>query len=313
MLEGMHTHTHTPFSVRNSANPRYALLAGGWAVGTVSILIVAKLYAYVQSGSSAVLATLMDSLVDGGISVMMLLAVRMSLKPADENHRHGHGKIEGLAALFQSAAMFAGAAFLAFESAHRFMDPDPLRDHMLGIGVAGLAIVLSLVLIGVQKFCLVRAPSLAIEADSVHYKTDAALNGSVIAVLLLDYYGAPEWIDPASGLLIAAYFLLTAAYIGRKGMDMLMDRELPPEVRGHIEAIISRHTKVLGMHDLRTRKSGMTLYISFDIELDPDMSLQAAHDIARTLETAILRDFPYAEIMIHMDPVGDTADARHTL
>lgn len=294
-------------------NPRYALLAAGWSVATVTILIFIKIWAYVVSDSSAMLATLMDSVMDAGVSLILLMAVRYSLKPADEGHRYGHGKIEGLAALFQSAMMFGGACFILFESGHKFLHPQDVSNHFLGAGVAGVAIVLSIVLVMVQRFALARAPSLAIEADRAHYTTDIALNGAVIVALMINYYGGPLWVDPLTAILIAGYFMWTSVHIGRQGADMLMDRESPNAVRDRIHAIVKNHPEVLGIHDLRTRKSGMVLHISFDVEIDPDFTLRAAHDVTRELEQMILKDFPYAEILIHMDPYGDTFDARHTV
>lgn len=294
-------------------NPRYALLAAGWSVVTVSILILIKIWAYVESDSSAMLATLMDSVMDAGVSVILLLAVRYSLKPADHGHRHGHGKIEGIAALFQSAMMFAGACFILFESGHKFLHPQTVSHHMTGVVVAGVAIGLSLVLVMVQRFALARAPSLAVEADRAHYTTDIALNGTVIVALLVHYYGGPAWVDPLTALCIAGYFGWTSWHIGRQGADMLMDKELSPAVRERIESIVKNHDEVLGIHDLRTRRSGMVLHITFDVEIDPDFTLRAAHDVTRELEQMILADFPYAEILIHMDPHGDTFDARHTV
>lgn len=259
------------------------------------------------------LATLTDSVVDAAVSLMMLFAVRLSLKPADEKHRHGHGKIEGIAALLQGAFMGGAGLFLAFEAFDRFVNPVQLSDHRLAVIVAFIAILMSVILVTVQKFVLRRAPSLAIEADHAHYKTDIFLNGSVIVALLVDYYGGPGWLDSSFALLIAAYFILTSWRITNKSVDMLMDKELPDKVRFHIEQIVLDHKDVHGMHDLRTRMSGMSMHISFDVELDPAMTLEAAHDVVRELDHRILDVYPHAETIIHMDPVGDTEDARHSV
>lgn len=291
--------------------PRYALFASVWAIGTVSILILIKGYAYSQSQSAAILATFTDSLSDAAISLMMLLALRYSLRPADHDHRHGHGKMEGIAALFQAAFLSGAGIFLVFESIHRFMEPREVSHHMLGITVAAIAMVLSSFLVTVQRYCLKRAPSLAVEADRAHYSTDIALNGSVIIALLASYYGGPAWIDPACAVLIAAYYGFTARRIALDAVDMLMDKELPEAVRIKIHEIIRRHPDILGHHDLRTRKSGMTIHISMDVELDPHLSLEHSHEIIRAVEHDLLDDFPYAEIIIHADPFGDPHDTRH--
>ena len=293
--------------------PRYALIASVWAIATVAILIVIKLFAYMQSGSAAVLGTLTDSLTDAGISLMMLMALRYSLRPADHDHRHGHGKMEGVAALFQAAFLSGAALFLTFEALRRFEEPQIVSHHVTGIWVAGISIVLSFVLVFVQGYCLKRAPSLAISADRAHYTTDIALNGAVIFALFVNLQGGPAWVDPACALAIAVFYFFLTRKIGLEAIDMLMDKELPEAVRNRIKAIIKRHPDILGFHDLRTRKSGMIIHISFDVEVDPDIPLKEAHDYVRALEMDILADFPLAEIIIHKDPFGDTDDPRHPI
>lgn len=300
-------------ALQQDVEPRYALLAAVWAVATVGVLIVLKGWVYWISGSAAVLATLTDSLSDAGISLMMLFALRYSLKPADKSHRHGHGKAEGLAALLQAAFLGGAGFFLVLSSLQHFADPEPISHHMLGIGVAVIAIVMTFVLTMVQKFCLSRAPSLAVESDRTHYTSDLFLNGAVIVSLLIAYYGGPAWVDPLCALGVACYLGMAAAKIAGRAADMLMDKELPQAVRDRIKNIVMQHEDVYSMHDLRTRKSGMVLHISFDVEIDPEMRLRDAHAVTRDLETMILRDFPYAEVIIHKDPVGDTHDARHSV
>lgn len=292
-------------------DPRYAMFASFWALGTVTILIGIKGYAYWLSDSAAVLATLTDSFTDAAMSLAMLFALTYSLRPADRSHRHGHGKMEGIGALFQSACLIGAAVFLIFEALQRFAQPPELTHHMIAVVVAAIAVVMSIILVMVQNYCLSKAPSLATEADQAHYSTDIALNGSVIAALLINYYGGPGWVDPLCAFFVAAYYLYAARKIGLKAIDMLTDRELPEAVRIRIIDTIKLHPDILGWHDLRTRKSGMVLHISFDVEVDPNITLKEAHDLVRALEDDILDDFPYAEIIIHKDPYGDPHDHRH--
>jgi ferrous-iron efflux pump FieF len=298
---------------KDQHNPRYALLASAWAIGTVTILILIKSYAYYISDSTAMLATLIDSVIDVAVSLMMLFAVRLSLKPADSEHRHGHGKVEGIAALMQGAFMAGAGLFLFFESLNRFSNPVLLANHGIAIGIAGTSIFLSLLLLMVQRYCLKRAPSLAIEADHAHYKNDILLNGSVIVALLIAQKTGIGWLDPLLSIFIAACFLFTAWRITNLSLDMLMDRELPAPMRQRIADLANNHPEIFGMHDLRTRMSGMNFHISFDVELEPSLSLQRAHDIIRALDHKILEEFPNAEIIIHMDPRGDIADPRHNM
>lgn len=291
--------------------PEKALIAGMASIVTVTILIGLKAVMFFFTGSTSMLATLMDSLADATVSVMTFFVIRFSLKPADDNHRSGHGKIEGLAAVFQGCFIAAAALVLLFESFRRLQEPQTINHHEWGIAVMLVSIALSLVLLKIQKQVLKEAPSLAVEADHAHYATDIIVNIGVIIVLLALRAGAPSWIDAAFGVLMTIYLLYTARAIGWQGMDMLLDRELPDDVRAAIKARVRAHPAVKDMHDLRTSKSGMRMFISFDIEVDGAMTLTAAHDISRDIEHELLQDYPHAEIMIHIDPEGDPHDTRH--
>lgn len=290
---------------------RFALIAGAAAVSTAVILIVTKTAAWMMTGSASVLASLTDSMMDAWVSGVNLLAIRYSLKPADADHRYGHGKIEGIAALFQAALMSAATVFLCLEASSRLYKPAPIESMPVAIGVMLFSTMMSTALVLVQRYCLSRSPSLAVESDQAHYSTDIIVNAGTLLALFLVHRGAPLWIDSAFAFVVAIYLARTAWGIGMKGVDMLMDREVPDEQRVRILSIIHADGRVLGVHDLRTRTIGVKIHISFDVEIDPQMSLQGAHDVTRDLESAILKDFPSAEVMIHMDPAGDPHDSRH--
>lgn len=290
----------------------YALVAGVASIATVAILIFIKAFAYVMSGSAAVLSSLIDSVMDAVVSLINIMAIRYSLKPADHDHRYGHGKVEGLAALFQSAFIAGAGVFLVFESLDRLARPEPSSESLTAIAIMFISILLSGVLVLVQKVSLKYAPSLAVEADSAHYSGDIAINAGVVAILLCLHYGAPGWVDPAFAIIVAAYLGYTAYTVAMKGIDMLLDRELPDDMRAQIIDIINRHPDAIGAHDLRTRRTGMDINIAFDLEIDPDKSLRTAHAIAIDIEQQILKLFPNAEIMIHKDPAGvPHTDSRH--
>ncbi len=294
-----------------ASNKSHSLFAAYWALGTVAILIIIKLGAYYMSGSAALLASLTDTLGDGVISIITLISIRISLMPADEDHRHGHGKVEGFSALLQASFLIGAAVFLIFESAQRIFRPVEVDYHFLGIGVSVIAVILSVILVRIQQKALERAQSLAIEADQRHYMNDIFINGAVIIGLLVHYYTGLIWVDSALGAIIAFYIGWTGYDVGQKAADMLMDREIGEDKRAIISDIVHANKEVRGMHDLRTRRTGMDIHISFDVELDPTLSLHDAHAITRELEFALLAEFPNAEIIIHMDPEGDTYDTRH--
>jgi ferrous-iron efflux pump FieF len=290
----------------------HALRAGAASLAVVAALIVAKAAAYAASSSASVLSSLMDSIGDAAASFVTFMAIRYSIRPPNEDHRFGHGKIEGLSALFQ-AGLIAGAALLVlWESAGHILHPQAVAHSGFALWVMGFSTVVSAGLVAFQNYSARRAGSLAVEADRAHYGADIFVNIGVLAVLLLLRAGAPLWIDPAFALAVAAWLVRTAVKIGRGGVDMLLDREMPDEVRTQIKKTVIRNKAVLGIHDLRTRRSGMRTFMSFDIELDPALSLHESHEIVRAVEHSLLGVFPDAEILIHVDPHGDTADSRHS-
>lgn len=289
-----------------------ALSSSAITVATVIVLVFAKTVAVAYSGSAAVLSALMDSLGDIGLSVMTLIAIRWSQKPADEEHRFGHGKIEGISALFQAAFLIGGGSFLVLESLSRFIHPAHISNHVFTLFLMALSVILSGLIAAVQKIGSKKSGSLALEADSLHYSSDIAINGSVFLVVAIDYAGyAATWLDPLCALAVAGLMGSSALQIAEKSFAMLMDKELPSDMRSRIIAIIRSHPEVLGLHDLRTTQSGTKYMISFDIELDPSMLLWSAHEISRAIEKVLLNEFENAEVMIHIDPYGDIEDSRH--
>lgn len=294
-----------------NTHQRTVLFASLYGLITAIILSLAKGYVFYLSGSAAVLATFVDSIVDVIISCILFFALRYSFKPADIDHRYGHGKMEGVASLFQGALMAAAGLFVIFESLSRFQDPVIVTHHSSAMVVIAVSLFLSLMVLWVQKRALRKTNSLILEADFAHYKTDIYLNASVIFALAFHYYNGPIWIDPMMALLIAGYFFYTSYTITFKSIDILMDKELPEKTRQRIFKIANNHQGILGMHDLRTRDCGKHFHISFDVELDKNLSLEAAHDIVRALDNKITAIYPNAEVIIHMDPEGDIDDSRH--
>ena len=278
----------------------HSLFAAYWALGTVLILVVIKTAAYYLSGSAALLG-----------SLITLASIRISLMPADKDHRFGHGKVEGFSAMLQASFLIGASVFLVFESGRRLLRPEDITHHFLGIAVSIVAVVLSIILVRVQQRAIEKTQSLAIEADQRHYMNDVLINGAVIVGLTFHYFTGMIWADSLLGFVIALYIGWTGYEVGQKAADMLMDREIEEEKRETIHSIVENFKGVYGMHDLRTRRSGMSIIISFDIELDPDQSLRDAHAITREIEFALLEEFPNAEILIHNDTRHKVQGVHH--
>lgn len=273
------------------------------SVATAILLAAGKAVAFWVTHSMAMLATLVDSVMDGGASLITAFAVRYSLKPPDAEHRFGHGKSEALAGLAQATFIAASAVFLIWQAIDRFMDPQPLESIPAGIAVMIGSIAVTSLLIVYQRRVVRATGSNAIRADALHYLSDLATNLATVVALVLSAWGLTR-LDPVFAIAIAVSTLLGALRIGRDTLSVLMDQELPSEVQERIRTIALGHAQVLGVHDLRTRQSGPTKLIQFHLEMDGSISLHDAHRISDEVERAIRDAFPGSDVVIHEDPAG---------
>src|SRR5262252_10931780 len=162
---------------------RLRRLATYASVSVAAVLIAAKFAAWLETGSVALLSSLVDSLLDAAASLVNLLAVRHAMIPADREHRFGHGKAEPLAVLGQSAFIAGSAVLLLLEAVRRLSFPQPVANSTVGIVVIAFSIVVTLALVMFQRHVIRRSRSVAISADSLHYASDLVLNGGVIVSL----------------------------------------------------------------------------------------------------------------------------------
>lgn len=283
---------------------RLMRLATSASVATAAVLIGIKLVAWMLTDSVSLFASLIDSAMDVLASLVNYFAVRHALQPADREHRFGHGKAEPLAALGQAAFITGSGIFLLMEASHRIIQPRPVEHGAVGIGVMVFATVATLALVAVQRYTIRKTDSTAVRADAMHYVTDVLVNGAVILSLVLSTEFGWKYADPLFAIAIAGYIVYAAWRIAREALDQLMDRELPDDDRERIKAIALAHPEVSSLHDLRTRASGLSTFIQLHLEMDGNLSLVRAHEIADAVEAEIMRAFPNAEVIIHEDPAG---------
>ncbi len=275
------------------------------SVSTGIFLAVIKLIAYLFTGSVALLTSLIDSVIDIFTSLVNMFAVKQSLIPADKEHRFGHGKIESLAGLAQSAFIAGSVMFIVFEAANRLIHPEPIENGAIGLFVMIISMIATLALVYYQRKLIKETGSVAIKADSLHYVSDIMFNASVILAIVLSYYFGITSADPLIAMLIAAYIIYGIINIARHCLDQLLDRELPDEDREEILKLLKSHSEVRDVHGFRTRASGRDIFIQCHIELDGDLSLVAAHEIAEQVQRKIQHAYPNADIIIHQDPGND--------
>ncbi|MEX1107469.1 MAG: cation diffusion facilitator family transporter [Dongiaceae bacterium] len=272
------------------------------SLATALTLVTIKTIAALMTGSVSILSTLLDSLLDTAASVVTLFAVRHALVPADREHRFGHGKVEALAALAQSAFITGSAVFLMVEVIGRFSAPVPVTHSAIGIGVMLISIAATIALVFYQRHVIRKTRSLAIRSDSAHYIGDLAVNVAVIVAVLVTTQLGWLYADPVIATAIAAYIVWMAWGVARGALDMLMDRELPDVERQTIKSLALADPRVCAVHDLRTRSAGRQHFIQMHIEMDGRLSLTQAHEIADAAEGRILEAFPGSEVIVHQDP-----------
>lgn len=280
---------------------RLLRLATRASVAVAGILIVTKAIAWWLSGSISMLAGLTDSLLDGVTSFLNLLAVHYALRPADDDHRYGHGKAESLAGMAQALFIAVSAVLIAFQAIERLKHPEPIGAPWIGIGVIVFSLVMTVALLALQHRVVKATGSNAVHADSLHYRSDLLLNGSILVALVLASFGWPQ-LDGWFGLGIAGYILWSAIQIARQSFSVLMDEELPADVSQNMLELACSVPGVLGAHDLRTRISGNIWYVQLHLELPGELTLSVAHDLSDRAAEAIERRYPQAEVLVHADP-----------
>lgn len=280
---------------------RLVKLASWGPLLAVSVLIVSKLYAWIMTGSASIMATLTDSVLDIGASGISFFVIRYALEPADDEHRFGHGKAESLAGLAQAAFICGSSLLLVFHAIGRLSQPAYLQHYAIGMWVAAFSIVVTLVLVLFQQWVVKQTNSVAIKADSLHYKGDLLLNAAVLLAIWLANKGV-AYVDALFAILIALYLMYNAWTVAHESADSLMDKELSDEEHQKILELALNHPKVSGVHEFRTRQAGHTKFIQMHLEMDDSLTLYEAHLISEEVELALAAEFGEVDVIIHEDP-----------
>jgi ferrous-iron efflux pump FieF len=274
------------------------------AVAVAAFLMVLKAAAAWTIGSLALGSAALDSAVDVFISLANYFVLRRSVAPPDEDHAYGHGKFESLAALGQGLFLAGGAAGLVIEGVRRFSSPTAPRDNGLGIAVLLVAAVMSLAVARLLKAAAERSGSPALQADSLHYGTDLWINVAALASILIVRWTGWWPADPLVALAVAALVLRTAVVLVVGAVGDLSDRVLPGNELARIDAVVASFApRVLGMHDLKTRRSGRQRFVELHLEIPKSASFEEAHDLMVEVLRAIERELPRSKVFVHGDPV----------
>ena len=284
-----------------------------WWGAVVNLLLTAcKIMAGIFGRSAAMIADGVHSLSDLSSDAVVLIFTRISSKAKDRDHEFGHGKFETLATVIISLILIVVGAKLmsnGIKSIHACIDGEVLpRPGFIALAAAVVSIVSKEILYQWTAAVGRKTGSTAVMANAWHHRSDAlssigALLGIGGAIILGD-----KWtiLDPITSCVISVAIIVVAVKMALPSLAELLETSLPEDIEKEIMDIASSVPGVNDIHELKTRRNGMSFIIDAHVVVDPDMTVVEAHDIATNVEEALCGRFgPETQTSIHIEP--DTA------
>jgi cation diffusion facilitator family transporter len=272
-----------------------------------AVLTLIKLTIGIASGSVAVLASAIDSVLDMFVSIFNYFAISNSEKPADKTFNYGRGKIEALASVIEGTIITMSGLFLLYQAVKKALNGEVSTYVDISIIVMIISLVITIFLVIYLNKVAKKTKSMVIKADALHYKTDVYSNAAVLISLVLVYLTGLEIIDVLVGSAIALYIIYSAYELIHDGILVLLDRAVDEEIVKDIVEIINDNEKVNAHHLLKTREAGHQTFVEVHLVFDCIITLMEAHRSSDSIEDKIKnldnsRDWI---INIHMDPYDD--------
>ena len=283
---------------------------------TATILIVMKLFIGLMSGSVAVLASAIDSVLDLIVSAFNYFAITKAEQPADKKFNYGKGKIEALAAVIEGTVITVSGLFILYTAVKKAIFQEPLANLGDSIIVMIISLGLTIALVTFLNYVAKKTHSMVVKSDALHYKTDVLSNGAILVSLVLIQATGFELIDSIMGVVISIYIIHSAYEIIRDGVYILLDASLDEETVEKMRDIILEEKEISDFHYLKTRKSANTNFVDVHLVFSPGISLMRAHHAGDRIEEKIKALIPEGEWVInaHLDPYDDSEinDLRQT-
>ena len=273
------------------------------AIVAVSLLIVIKTAASIVTGSIAIRADAIHSVIDLFGVIVGYTGIRIASKPPDERHPFGHGKAENVAGVVIAAMIFVAAGIIAYQAIVRLIAGGVVELVTLGIYVTAAAIAINL-LVSWYALRVARATeSIALEATARDLLADVLSSAAVLVGLVLVRLTGIALLDSIVALLVSVLIGRTAFLTMRKSFGGLMDIKLPQAEEDEIVACIKEHGDLIaGFHRIRTRKAGSQRQIDFHLVVSRQLSVERAHRLCDQLEEEIEGRFSDASVTIHVEP-----------
>ena len=269
------------------------------------ILFILKIVFGIITNSLSIITSAVDSFLDLSASIINFFSISQSVKPADEEHKYGHEKAEGIAGLIQSIIIIISSIYLVYESIERLSSEKSLNSLDAGIIVMVVSLFASYFLSNYLKKTAKRTESIALHADSFHFRADLYTNLTIIFGLIVVKFTGFTYVDSIVTILVSAYIIYSAYLIILNSLDILMDKELPDEKLKIIQDTITKFSsEIKGFHKLRTRNTGSKKFIEFHLEVNNELSFVESHDLAERLIKKLENEIPNSEIIVHVDPFG---------
>lgn len=279
------------------------------AVASNTLLTLSKMTIGLMTGSISILSEAVHSGIDLLASIIAFFAIKKAQQPADESHAYGHGKVENLSALFESALIFVAAGAILFEAAQKIFHPTPIEHGAIGIGIMLFSTVINL---AVSQYLISSGKKLsspALEADGHHLRTDVYTSAGVALGLILYEVTHLAWVDPLLAMMVALLIVKMAYTIGKEAVGQLTDIALPAEEEALIHETLQVHRhKIFDYHEVRSRRSGSERHVDLHLVLCKDLTIEEGHRLCDHLEEVLERKLPQTKMMIHMEPCN-TDDA----
>jgi len=283
---------------------RYAWLSIAAAVATIAL----KALAYLVTGSVGLLSDALESFVNLAGALMALWMLSLAARPPDANHAYGHGKAEYFSSGVEGGLILIAAISIAVTAVERLLNPRPLEQVGLGLGVS---VVASAINLGVS-LVLMRAArqydSITLKANAHHLMTDVWTSAGVLLGVGLVVVTGWLWLDPVVALAVAANIVWTGTKIVHASVQGLMDVALPAEEQERIKSVLERYaSEEVNYHALRTRQSGPRRFVSVHILVPGAWSVMDGHDLVERIEADLRATLPMLSVLTHLEPLEDPA------
>jgi len=279
-----------------------ARLAAGSVAVAVAVLAL-KAMAWWVTGSVALYADALESIVNVAAALAALVAVRLSALPADANHPYGHSKAEYFSAVLEGALIIVAALLILHEAWGAFQAPRAPEQAGIGLAVAAVAsgINAAWALFLGRRGKALRSPALM--ADARHLWADVVTSAGVLVGVGLVTLTGLLWLDPLLAALTAVNIIFSGWRLLRESVGGLMDEAVPPATMERIRRIVAEQASgAIEAHDLRSRHAGRHTFLEFHLVVPGDMRVSESHEICDRIEAALKAELEDAIITIHVEP-----------